>query len=420
MTRAAIGIDLDRLSDDFRSWLDANWHPDLSLLDWRARLVRDGWARPSWPPTCGGRSLPVAADAVVSLEIQRAGAVGAGDDAGVRMAAATIFDCGNDDQRERFVGPTLVGAISWCQLFSEPDAGSDLAAVTTTARRDGDEWVVTGRKMWNTSAANADFALLLARTDWDAPKHDGLTYFVLPMRQPGVVVRPLRQMNGHATFNEVLLDGARVPAANVVGEVNKGWLVAVNTLGHERRLTPPSADADVPGPEAARAVREAAQAQRDTAERFKWYPQRSGRVDLIIARAQATGRGNDPVVRQEIARLLCLAWTTQWTRDRADAARRNGRRPGGEAAVGKLANSRVARTAARVHALIAGSDAMLAGADDPSGGVISEVLLSVPAISIAGGTDEIQRNILGERILGLPREPDPTRGIPFRDVPKTA
>jgi alkylation response protein AidB-like acyl-CoA dehydrogenase len=235
------------------------------------------------------------------------------------------------------------------------------------------------------------------------------------MRQPGVEVRPLRQMNGHASFNEVFLDDARVPSANVIGEVGGGWSVALTTLAHERRLggihtaLPTSSNPS-------RALRDAAFEQAVAAEPYRWYPQRAGRSDLVVDRAVATGADGDPIVRQEIARLICLGRVAQWTAQRAAAARALGRPPGPEGSLGKLAASGIARAAARTHSLVAGASGMLTGADSPLGGTIAEVFVSVPAVSIAGGTDEIQHNILAERILGLPKEPAVDRDLPFREV----
>jgi alkylation response protein AidB-like acyl-CoA dehydrogenase len=390
------------LAAEVRAWLTANWDPDLSLLDWRIRLADSGWACPSWPPQWCGRGLAPSVAAIVAAELSAAGAPGPPEGVGMHLAAPTILEHGSDDLKQRFIRATVTGEITWCQLFSEPGAGSDLAGLTTRAERDGDTWTVNGQKVWNTSAHHADFGLLLARTDWDAPKHRGITYFAIPMHQAGIEVRPLRQMNGHASFNEVFFDDAQVPAANVIGQVGGGWTVAVTTLAHERRLT--SMHTTLPGPESpGRAVSEALVEQAVAFEPYKWYPQRAGRADLVIERAVATGRSTDPVVRQELARLITLARVSQWTAQRAMAARALGHPPGPEGSLGKLASSNIARAAARVHALIAGPAGMLAGADDPMAGTISEILLSVPAVSIAGGTDQIQRTILAERILGLPR-----------------
>ena len=279
--------------------------------------------------------------------------------------------------------------------------------------------MVTGQKVWNTGAAQADWGLLLARNDWDAPKHAGLTYFALPMRQTGVGVRPLLQMNGHASFNEVFLDGARVPADHVVGGVSGGWRVALTTLAHERRLAQGARISHLRDG-SGRVWQEAAAERVAASEPHKWYPQRAGRVDLLIEHARASGRAADPIVRQEVVRVLAMAWSARWTAQRAAATRALGQPPGPEGSLGKLATSNIARAAARAHAMIAGASGMLAGPAGPLGGVIAEILVSVPAQSIAGGTDEIQHNILGERVLGLPKEPAVDRDLPFRQVLRNA
>ena len=410
------------MTDDLRAavdaWIADHWDPDRHLLDWRRDLLASGWAVPSWPARWGGRDMPRAADDVVAAALATAGAPGLPVGVGMALAAPTILAHGPDGVRERFLAPTVTGERTWCQLFSEPGAGSDLAGLSTTAVLDGDEWVVSGQKVWNTSAHHADLGLLLARTDWGVPKHEGLTYLVLPMRQPGVEARPLRQMNEHRSFNEVFLTEARVPRHDVVGGVGNGWRVALTTLAFERRF---GALSRPPVPVAGgRAVTEAQAEAAAYVETYRWYPQRAGRADLVVEHAQATGAAADPVIRQEIARLLSLQRASRWTGERARAGLALGRTPGPEGSIGKLAASLVARQAARVHAMVAGADALLTGPDSPLGGIVAEVLVSVPAQSIAGGTDEIQRNILGERALGLPREPAPDRGVPFRDVPRNA
>jgi alkylation response protein AidB-like acyl-CoA dehydrogenase len=402
--------------DDVGAWVRANWDPDLSLRAWRELLVDSGWAVPSWPERWYGRGLPAWADDVVRREIRRRGAV-ASIPSG--LAGPTILEQGPDPVRERFLRPLLTGAEVWCQLFSEPAAGSDLAGLVTTAVRDGEEWVVNGQKVWNTSAHHADLGMLVARTDWDVPKHQGITYFVLPMRQPGVEVRPLRQMNDHASFNEVFLTDARIPAEWVVGEPGQGWAAALATLAHERRFGMAGLGVlDVDGIDPGRARDEALAEGLEQASVYSWYPQRAGRADLVAEHARLAGVHADPLVRQAISRLVCLQRASQWTAERAQASRRLGRPPGPEGSIGKLASSAVARQAAAVHTRIAGASGLLAG-DDPAApldGVVAEILISVPAQSIAGGTDEIQHNILGERFLGLPREPDPAKGLPYREV----
>ena len=278
---------------------------------------------------------------------------------------------------------------------------------------------MNGQKVWNMSAHHADMAILVARTDWGVPKHQGISFFVLPMHQPGVEVRPIVQMNRHASFNEVFLTDARIPAANLVGELGDGWRVARTTLHHERSFATmrrPRFDVD---DGAGRTVREAMAEADEHFRTYVWYPQRAGRADLVVELARAKGVADDPVVRQEIARLLSFVRANEWTAARGQAARTLGRAPGPEGSLGKLAASEVARRAARVHALIAGAQGMLRDGPHPFDPVVAEVLVSTVAQSIAGGTDEIQRNIIGDNILGLPREPVADAEGPFGETTRS-
>ena len=372
---------------------------------------------PSWPTRWYGRDLPAWADRVVAEEIRRVGAVGTPLGGGMSLAAPTIMTHGSDELRTRILRPTITGEVTWTQLFSEPGAGSDLAGLSTTAVRDGDDFVVNGQKVWNTSAHHADYGMLLTRTDWDVPKHQGISYFVLPMDQPGVEVRPILQMNRHSSFNEVFLSDARVPAANLVGTLGDGWRVARTTLMHERTFATMRRPSFAEGA-SGRAIDEATAEAADHFATYAWYPQRAGRADLAAERARDFDRSNDPIVRQAIAELVSFQRANEWTAERARAARALGRAPGPEGSLGKLAASGVARRAARVHGLVAGASAMLTDGPRALDAVIAEVLVSTPAQSIAGGTDEIQHNIVGENILGLPREPNTDRDIAFREIPR--
>ena len=218
-----------------RDWIESNWNPDQSLLAWRTMLLESGWGVPSWPKDFFGLGLTPLKALEIDEVFSELGAIGAAN-SGVRMlAAATLLEHASESQKQRYLPGIVTGAESWCQLFSEPGSGSDLAGATTKAERDGDEWVINGQKVWTTSAHHADFGLLLARTNWDKPKHQGLTFFVLDMRQPGVEVRQLKQMNGHASFNEVFFTDARIPHENMIGAEENGWPVAITTLAHERR-----------------------------------------------------------------------------------------------------------------------------------------------------------------------------------------
>jgi alkylation response protein AidB-like acyl-CoA dehydrogenase len=409
-------VNESELAAEVRAWLKANWDPQLSLVEWRSRLADSGWGMPHWPKQWHGRGVAVRALPAINDEFVAAGAVGAAATGPRILASVTLLEHASAEIKRRFLRRIITGEDGWCQLFSEPGSGSDLAGATTRADFDGAQWIVNGQKVWNTSAHHADYGLLVARTDWDAPKHQGLTYFVIDMRQSGVQVLPLKQMNGHASFNQVFFSDAQIPAEWVVGAKNNGWAVAMTTLAHERR---PAVGVSGVNPEGrrGRAYEEARVEAEIANEPYKWYPQRAGRVDLVVARAKETGAWNDPVTRQEIAKLLTMSRATNWMARRAAAAQRIGKPQGPEGSLGKLALSNVARQASHVHTLISGADAMLTGTDSPHDGVIAEILVSVPATSIAGGTDEIQRNIIGERVLGLPKDPRSDAG-PFRDIPR--
>jgi alkylation response protein AidB-like acyl-CoA dehydrogenase len=408
----------ESVRSDVRAWLEANWNPDYGLVEWRNKLVDSGWGAPHWPRQWHGRDLPVKFGTIVDEELARIGAVGVAK-AGIRtLAAATILAHGTDLHKEKFLRRILTGEDTWCQLFSEPGSGSDMAGAVTRADRQGNKWVINGQKVWTTSAHKAHWGLLLARANWDVPKHKGLAYFVLNMKQPGVQVHPLKQMNGHASFNQVFFTDAIVEPEFLVCNVGDGWTVATTTLMHERRGADGLRSWAVGSDRRGRIYDEERAEIATTMEPYKWYPQRAGRVDLVLERAKATGKIDDPVIRQEMAKLLIMSKSAEWTARRARAAQEQGRPQGPEGSLGKLVSSHVARQAARVHTYISGADALLSGGDSPMDGVIAEILVSVPATSIAGGTDEIQRNIISERVLKMPKEPSVDTNKPFKDVPR--
>jgi len=398
---------------EVRQWLAATWDPERALSDWRGRLADSGWAAPQWPPDWYGRGLSAELARVAVDERQVFGAVGPPVGSAMNLAAPTLLVHGSSDLKGRLLRRILTGEDRWCQLFSEPGNGSDLAGLTTRAERDGDEWVVSGQKVWTTGAKTAAFGMLLARTDWNAPKHRGITYFILPMDQPGVEVRPLRQMNGHASFNEVFFTEARVPAENVVGELNDGWAAALTTLAHERGLGASRLVA-TDGWQEGRTSREAMAETSEYARTYAWYPQRAGRPDLLPRFAGEIGAS--ALERQLVADVVARTRVATWSVERGRAAQAAGRPPGPEGSVAKLAGSDIARRSAHAHGTMAGAAGMLTGPDSVHGGITAEILVSVPAGSIAGGTDEIQRTIVGERSLGLPREPSADSHLPFREV----
>lgn len=408
----------DSVRAEVRAWLEANWNPELGLVEWRNKLADSGWGVPAWPKEWYGRDLPAALVPVVDEEFQKVGAIGVAK-AGIRtLAAATILAHGTDLHKEKYLRRILTGEDTWCQLFSEPGSGSDVAGAVTRAEMQGNKWIVNGQKVWTTSAHHAHWGLLLARTDWDKTKHKGLSYFIIDMHQPGVTVQPLKQMNGHASFNQVFLTDAVVEPEFLVANVGDGWAVTTTTLMHERRGADGLRTWAMGSDHKGRAYDEERAEIATTMEPYKWYPQRAGRVDLILQRAKETGHFDDPVVRQEIARLLVMSKAAEWTARRARAAAQQGKPQGPEGSLGKLVSSHVARAAARVHTQLSGADALLSGSDSPLNGTIAEILVSVPATSIAGGTDEIQRNIISERVLKMPKEPSIDTDKPYRDVPR--
>ena len=285
---ASDSVEAERVRHEVRTWLDAHWNPGKGLVEWRNELADSGWGMPTWPKEWFGRDLPQALQPVVDEEFARAQAVGVAR-TGIRLlAAATLLEHGDEAQKSRYLRRILTGEDTWCQLFSEPGSGSDLAGATSRADFDGEQWIVNGQKVWTTSAHHADYGLLLARTDWEVPKHQGLTYFILDMRQPGVEVRPLRQMNGHASFNQVFFSDAVVPAENRVSAIGNGWQVAITTLAHERRgadgVRGHAHSRTLPG----RIYREERAETEIALEPYKWYPQRAGRVDLVVERATSS------------------------------------------------------------------------------------------------------------------------------------
>lgn len=402
---------------EVREWLADAWDAERPIREWRGILVDSGWGCPTWPVEWYGKGLSRELGNVVNEEFAKVGAVGPAIGVGMGLAAPTILDHGSDDLKKRFLRRTITGEDKWCQLFSEPGSGSDLAGLTTHAERAGDEWIVNGQKVWTTGAKTAAYGLLMARTDWDVPKHRGITYFVLPMQQDGVDVRPIKQMNMHASFNEVFISDARIPIDNVVGDINDGWRVGLTTLAYERvgiaRIFTPAAQ-EAQG----RTAREAAEEAAAYLKTYVWYPQRMGRPDLIISHAKAAGMSDDARIRQRIAYVQSLVHIDRWTQARARAARESGQKPGPEGSIGKLLTSRIAHAAAATHEAIAGAQVLLADGEGALDGVVSEITLSHPAQSIAGGTDEIQLNILAERVLGLPKEPQVDSEVAFREVRK--
>jgi alkylation response protein AidB-like acyl-CoA dehydrogenase len=390
----------EAVREQVRAWLRDHWHPDGDGRRFREELADSGWAAPSWPVEWYGRGFPRRVGRVVAEEFRAVGAPGYGADTS-NLYGNTLLVHGTDEQRLRHIRPLLTGELRGCLLYSEPGAGSDLAAVQTSARHVAGGWSINGQKVWTSSAHVADFGFLLARTDWDVPKHHGLTFFLLNMRQQGVEVRPLRQVTGGSHFNEVFLTDARATDADVVGNVNDGWRVLRTALAYEREVMGDS--------EAYKYVVENSHADAP-------WTRVIGGTDYV-ALAIERGAADDPVMRQQVAFIYTYERVAEWTAQRARAESPDGDSP--LAALGKLGMSRLVHSAARLSAAILGAESML---DGPSWSLAAEVNRSAFAAyvsSIGGGTDQIQRNVIGEQLLRLPKEPEVDRDVPFRDVRKS-
>jgi alkylation response protein AidB-like acyl-CoA dehydrogenase len=408
-------------------WLEEHLDLEQSVRAWLEKLVDSGWSSPVWPTAWYGRGLTPELAGVASAEFNQAGVPGPPAGLGVMLAGPTILTHGSDELKQKFLRAMLVGDHLWCQLFSEPGAGSDLAGLQTRAVQDGDEFVIDGQKVWTSGGMSADYGMLLARTNPDAPKHRGITYFAFAMDQPGVEVRPLVQMTGESGFSEVFMTGARVPASSVIGELNGGWGVALATLGFERtslgagtgsafRVSAPGGSRFLEQQEVS--LGEFIKQARTQSRSFgtNSAAMTSGSSLPLVALAKQLHREHDPEVRQEIVRLHTVSSLNSWNGLRARAALRAGGRPGAEASLGKLMASIITRQWRDAASVIAGPLEMLAGDDGALGGTVATQLLATPAPAIYGGSDQVQHNIIGERVLGLPREPDNSKTVPFRQL----
>ena len=392
---------------EIRAWLEENLPPDFAELkgearkqfneQWVRKLYEGGWICASWPEEYGGKGLTTMQQVVLNEEFARAGAPLRADFFGDTLVGPTILQWGTEEQKKEFLPKILKGEISWCQGFSEPDAGSDLASLNARAELDGDEWVINGQKVWTTQAQYADYVFLLARTDPDAPKHAGISYLLVPMRQPGVEVRPIEQIDGSGEFNEVYFTNARCPKDNVVGGVNNGWKVAMTTLGFERGTSATTSH-----------------------RRFQ------KELDDIVGVARKNGRIADPRVRQHLAAAWSKVKIMEINGYRSLTNVLNGGKDPSAAALGatnKMFWSEYHRDVMNLAIDILGMDGQILtgkadeefvpgvgrrrGRSDYPVSPLQASFFFSRSETIWGGTAEIQRNIVGERVLGLPKEPKP-------------
>jgi alkylation response protein AidB-like acyl-CoA dehydrogenase len=411
------------VTDEAEAWFRSAWDPSSTLGDWWRRLADSGWRQPTWPVGRFGRGLTRDDAAEVVAARRRVGAMGGPTGIAIMLTGPTLLAHGTAEQLDGYLPGVVTGEEVWCQLFSEPGAGSDLASVRTRAERDGDNWVVNGQKVWTSGADKARYGLLIARTDPSVAKHRGITYFLLDMHQPGVEVRPLRDLTGRSHFNEVFLTDAVVAAGGVVGDVHDGWRVALTTLANERSnlggntrggggrlelrdpvLTTPisellagaAAEVDAPG------------------AKLRGY-------HLLAEIARQRDVRADPVVRQRLARSFIDHDIARLSGLRAQAAA-DARRRGGTEQAAPVASLHKLMASSNLHRLgrdaldLAGPYGTLSGADALLDNRAFEVIATAFTISIGGGTDQIQRNIIGERVLGLPGEPRVDKDVAFRDL----
>ena len=410
------------LAADVQAWVDANWDTSITVREWWRRLADAGYAYPSWPDGLGGSGASRHDAAIVAGVLAQNRVIGPPVGAmAARLAAPTILQHATEALQRELVRAIATGEAAWCQLFSEPGSGSDLASIGTRAVRDGDEWVVTGQKVWNSAADASEIGMLLARTDVDVPKHAGITYFAIDMKQPGIEARPLKQMNGASNFCEVFLTEARVPADRVIGEVNGGWQVAQTTLLNERNsvaggglfglvMARSGSDGDLD-----RKVGEVVDRAREAA-RVRKSPLSAGAVPakVMVELAQTFGVSDHPVVRQELTRYISQVRVNGWTMRRIGAA--GGKLTGADGSIAKLTTARICQQSRDLSYRMVGAQGMLLGPQSPLQGDLQLVNLASPGNRLGGGSDEIQLNVLGERALGLPREPSSDRDVPYRDL----
>jgi alkylation response protein AidB-like acyl-CoA dehydrogenase len=401
----------EQFRKEIRAWLEDHlpegwFEPGFELKgadrarfneEWVRQLYEGGWICASWPKEYGGKGLSIMENVVLAEEFARAKAPLRADFFGDTLVGPTILQWGTEEQKQEFLPKIMRGEMRWCQGFSEPNSGSDLASLKTSAILDGDEWVINGQKVWTTQAQFADYIFLLARTDPAAPKHKGISYLLVPMKQAGIEVRGITQPDGTAEFNEVFFDNARCPKDNVVGGLNNGWVVANTTLAHERGMSATTS-----------------------------YRRFADELDALVAEARGNGTIADPTIRQRLMRYRTKIEILRINGLRSLSATLAQRRDPGVAALGavnKMFWSEMHRDAMELALDIFGAESLLTDAGPAGGGwpgtmrgtsvtgyrvspMLSAFFFS-RSETIWGGTAEIQRNIVGERVLGLPKEPRP-------------
>lgn len=400
MVSKAATISHDDLAAEVEAWLDQHWDTQnrrekgsdrLDVKAWLGKILDAGYSVPTWSPEWFGRGYDSKQARVIDDILKARKVIGRSQDR-YNLGAVTVYRLGSEQLKADLLRDMLTGAHS-CLLYSEPNAGSDLAGVRTKAEwvagPDGGEYVINGQKVWTSNAKEATYGMLLARTDWDVPKHGGITFFIFPMKQAGVDIRPINQITGESEFNEIFIENARVPARNIVGELNGGWKVLQTALAYERLI-----------------MGEGATERQGKVK---------SRVPPLVELAKRHGRLQDPLIRQKIAQAAAYRQLNALNMKRAKAEIiANG--SSSLMSLGKLAMSRIQHGEARVAGEILGPASLFDGPDFPDSADANFDSAKAYMNSIGGGSDQIQRNIISERILGLPREIEVDRNMPFRDV----
>jgi alkylation response protein AidB-like acyl-CoA dehydrogenase len=391
----------DELRADVRAWLDthwvkpargervalpeSSWERSESLEAWLKEVVEARWATPTWPVQWYGRGLDKDQAKIIAQEFARVKAPGANLDR-THLAGNTFLTFATDEVKTKLLLPVLTGEVRTCLLYSEPGAGSDLAGVRTRAERQGDKFIINGQKVWTSGAMTADYGFLVCRTDWDVPKHQGISFLLCPMKQPGIEVRPLHQITGESHFNEVFITDAEVPVENLFSQLNGGWKVLQTALAYERSMMGEGAGG-----------------------------RKAPKGSDFIALARESGCLDDPLIRQDIARVTALRKLNDLSMARAKADMAQGT-SSPIMSIGKLAMSKILHEEARLMTSIIGAESLYDGGAHPLAQDTNYRTFNAYMTSIGGGTDQIQRNIIGERVLGLPKEVELDRDVPFRTV----
>lgn len=407
--------------DELAAWLDDNWNPALTVGEWWQLLADSGYAKPSLPEHAHGKGWSQSQETQAMRLMASKDVLGPPPGLGYMLAAPTIAAHGSQEQIDRYIPKILNGEEAWCQLFSEPAAGSDLAGLQTKAERDGDQWRVEGQKVWTSQGHAADLGMLVARTDPSQPKHRGLTYFVMDMHQDGVDVRPLKEMTGRTFFSEVFMTDAWVNEADRIGDHGDGWRVANTTLTVERTSIGTGSTGvamAAPGQRMSNFGRVAGEVvQRSKESRAEGHAPGVGMklFDRYVQLGRKLGTLEDPSLRDDVMKLYSMLQVNRLNMLRA---RVKNQRTGGEPNIAKLWNGEHHRQFRDLGMRIVGADGMLAATASMTDPAVVNVALNAQAPPIYGGTDQIQKNILGERVLGLPKEPGFDRDTPFTELPK--